>query len=52
MKEREVEQRGARVETLLERGIPTKEVNVAARREKLGNAKPPISELHYWWTRK
>ncbi len=27
-------------------------VSTEARREKLGNAKPPINEIHYWWTRK
>ncbi len=36
--------------TLLEKGIPTDELDKLAKREKLG--KPPISEMHYWWTRK
>ncbi len=36
--------------TLLEQGIPTKELNIIAKKEKLG--RPPISEIHYWWTRK
>ena len=38
--------------TLLERGIPTDKLDIVARKEKLGNGKPPISEMHYWWTRK
>jgi len=33
---------------LIEEFIPSEE----ARKEKLGNAKPPIFELHYWWARK
>jgi adenine-specific DNA methylase len=37
-------------ETLLEKGIPTKELNELAKKEKLG--RPPINEFHYWWTRK
>ncbi|MGC8970021.1 MAG: DUF1156 domain-containing protein [Conexivisphaera sp.] len=36
--------------TLLEKGIKTKLLNDAAKKEKLG--RPPISEFHYWWTRK
>ncbi|MDP7982665.1 MAG: DUF1156 domain-containing protein, partial [Conexivisphaerales archaeon] len=36
--------------TLLEKGIRTKLLNDAAKKEKLG--RPPISEFHYWWTRK
>jgi len=39
-------------ETLLEKGIPTKTLNELAKKEKLGTGKPPISEFHYWWTRK
>ncbi|MGC9146031.1 MAG: DUF1156 domain-containing protein, partial [Nitrososphaeria archaeon] len=35
---------------LLERGIPTDRLDEVARKEKLG--RPPISEMHYWWTRK
>jgi adenine-specific DNA methylase len=27
-------------------------VSEEAKIEKLGNAKPPISKIHYWWTRK
>ncbi len=35
---------------LLERGIPTDVLDKIAKKEKLG--RPPISEMHYWWTRK
>ena len=28
------------------------EISEEAKLEKLGNAKPPMSSLHYWWTRK
>jgi len=37
---------------LLESGIPVELINVEARNEKLGNAKPPISKMHYYFTRK
>jgi len=35
---------------LLEQGIPTHEINDIAKKEK--NGRPPISEIHYWPTRK
>jgi len=37
---------------LIEEFIPVEEISEEARKEKLGNAKPPIFELHYWWARK
>ncbi|MEM4541359.1 MAG: DUF1156 domain-containing protein, partial [Archaeoglobaceae archaeon] len=37
---------------LIEEFIPVEEVSKEAKKEKLGNAKPPTSELHYWWARK
>jgi len=39
-------------EVLLERPIATNRLNELAKKEKLGNGKPPINELHYYWTRK
>jgi len=38
--------------TLIETFLPVDEISKEAKLEKLGNAKPPISSLHYWWTRK
>lgn len=38
--------------TLIETFLPVDEISEEAKLEKLGNAKPPISSLHYWWTRK
>lgn len=38
--------------TLLETFLPVEEISAEAKKEKLGRAKPPTSELHYWWTRK
>jgi|Deesub1362A_J573_1020465.scaffolds.fasta_scaffold01181_18 adenine-specific DNA methylase len=37
---------------LIEEFIPVEEISEEARIEKLGNAKPPIFSLHYWWARK
>lgn len=37
---------------LIEEFLPTEEISKEAKIEKLGDAKPPISNLHYWWTRK
>lgn len=37
---------------LLEKGVPVELLNQDAKKEKLGNAKPPISEIHYYHTRK
>lgn len=37
---------------LLERKVPVDLINEEARIEKLGTAKPPISEMHYFFTRK
>lgn len=37
---------------LLERKVPVNLINEEARIEKLGTAKPPISEMHYYFTRK
>jgi len=37
---------------LIEEFLPTEEISKEARKEKLGTAKPPTSEMHYWWTRK
>ncbi|MEM2802520.1 MAG: DUF1156 domain-containing protein [Archaeoglobaceae archaeon] len=37
---------------MIEEFIPVEEVSKEAKKEKLGNAKPPTSELHYWWARK
>lgn len=38
--------------TLIETFLPVEEISEEAKIEKLGNAKPPMSSLHYWWTRK
>lgn len=38
--------------TLIETFLPVDEITEEAKLEKLGNAKPPTSSLHYWWTRK
>ncbi len=38
--------------TLIETYLPVEEISEEAKIEKLGNAKPPSSTLHYWWTRK
>jgi len=38
--------------TLIETFLPVAEISDEAKIEKLGNAKPPSSTLHYWWTRK
>lgn len=38
--------------TLIETFLPIDEISEEAKLEKLGNAKPPMSSLHYWWTRK
>lgn len=38
--------------TLIETFLPVDEISAEAKIEKLGNAKPPTSSLHYWWTRK
>ena len=38
------------VRVLIEDPIPTRRLNELSKKEKLG--KPPISELHYYWTRK
>lgn len=38
--------------TLIETYLPVQEISEEAKIEKLGNAKPPSSTLHYWWTRK
>ncbi len=38
--------------TLIETFLPVEEISEEAKKEKLGNAKPPTSSLHYWWTRK
>ena len=38
--------------TLIETFLPVDEISEEAKLEKLGNAKPPMSSLHYWWTRK
>ena len=40
------------MKTLIEKILPVEEISAEAKKEKLGNAKPPISVLHYWWTRK
>jgi adenine-specific DNA methylase len=37
---------------LIERYLPVEEISEEAKLEKLGNAKPPMSSIHYWWTRK
>ncbi|AAB91317.1 MULTISPECIES: DUF1156 domain-containing protein [Archaeoglobus] len=37
---------------LIEEFIPVEEISEEAKKEKLGNAKPPIFSLHYWWARK
>ena len=37
---------------LLESGISVELINADARKEKLGTAKPRISEMHYYFTRK
>lgn len=37
---------------LIEEFIPVEEISEEAKKEKLGNAKPPVSTLHYWWARK
>ncbi|MEM3674549.1 MAG: DUF1156 domain-containing protein, partial [Candidatus Methanomethyliaceae archaeon] len=44
--------RGVPERCLLERGVPVSLINADARKEKLGTAKPPISEMHYYHTRK
>ncbi len=36
----------------IEKDLPVRKISEAARKEKLGRAKPRISEMHYWWTRK
>lgn len=38
--------------TLIETFLPVEEISEEAKIEKLGKAKPPMSSLHYWWTRK
>ncbi|QUH22359.1 DUF1156 domain-containing protein [Methanobacterium alkalithermotolerans] len=38
--------------TLIETFLPVEEISAEAKKEKLGNAKPARSMLHYWWTRK
>ncbi len=38
--------------TLIETFLPVEEISEEAKKEKQGNAKPPISSMHYWWTRK
>lgn len=38
--------------TLIETFLPVDEISEEAKIEKLGNAKPPSSTMHYWWTRK
>ncbi len=37
---------------LIEEFIPVEEISEEAKKEKLGTAKPPTFELHYWWARK
>lgn len=37
---------------LIEEFIPVEEISEEAKKEKRGTAKPPTSELHYWWARK
>lgn len=37
---------------LLERGIPVDLINEEARKEKIGGAKSPLSNMHYFFTRK
>ena len=38
--------------SFIETFLPIDEISEEAKIEKQGNAKPPISALHYWWTRK
>lgn len=38
--------------TLIETFLPVAAISEEAKIEKLGNAKPPSSTMHYWWTRK
>jgi len=38
--------------TLIESFIPVEDISEEAKVEKMGNAKPPTSSMHYWWTRK
>ena len=37
---------------IIEEFLPIEEINKEAKTEKLGNAKPPISSIHYYWTGK
>ncbi len=37
---------------LLERGISVDSINQEAKKEKIGGAKPPLSNMHYYFTRK
>lgn len=38
--------------TLIETFLPVEEISQEAKNEKKGNARPPRSLMHYWWTRK
>ena len=38
--------------TLIENLLPIEEISQEAKNEKKGNARPPRSLMHYWWTRK
>ncbi len=38
--------------TLIETFLPVDEITKEAKIEKIGAARPPISSMHYWWTRK
>ena len=38
--------------TFIETYLPVEEISEEAKTEKIGAARPPISSMHYWWTRK
>lgn len=50
IKEKEEAEKKAKGRCLLERGVPVALINTDAKKEKLG--RPPISEMHYYHTRK